>query len=216
MPRKPHRPPSAPHGALEKELAGKGYSLVAGVDEVGRGPLAGPVVAGAVILGPGWEESGLNDSKKLSPKRREELAVAVSSQALAWAVGWADPEEVDRLNIHHASLLSMQRAVAALRMAPDYLLIDGRFTLPLPIEQQAVVGGDGRHFCIAAASILAKVHRDRLMGRLHQQYPLYNFAANKGYGTAEHKKALLAYGPCPLHRRSYGPVAQRGLFGERT
>ena len=215
MPRTPRRRANAPQGALEAELARQGFKFVAGVDEAGRGPLAGPVVAGAVILGPGWDEEGLDDSKKLSAGRREELALLISEKAQAWGVGWAGPDEVDRLNIHRASLLAMQRAVSALFPSPDYLLIDGLFTLPLRLGQKAVVGGDAKHPSIAAASILAKVHRDRLMIHFHQRYPMYNFAANKGYGTAEHRQALLTHGPCPLHRFSYGPVAQMGLFGDQ-
>ncbi len=196
---------------MEESLRRRGFHRVAGVDEAGRGPLAGPVVAGACVLDADWRDPGLNDSKRLAPKRRQELARIIQEQAEAWAVGMVEPDEIDRVNIHQASLLAMRRAVDALKPPADYLLVDGRFTLDMAVEQQAVVGGDGRCLCVAAASILAKVHRDRLMIQAHQRYPQYNFAANKGYPTAEHRAALQRHGPCPLHRRSYGPVAQRCL-----
>lgn len=196
---------------MEESLRRRGFQRVAGVDEAGRGPLAGPVVAGACVLGADWRDPGLNDSKRLAPKRRQELARIIQEQAEAWAVGMVEPDEIDRVNIHQASLLAMRRAVDALEPPADYLLVDGRFTLDMAVEQQAVVGGDGRCLCVAAASILAKVHRDRLMIQAHQRYPQYNFAANKGYPTAEHRAALQRHGPCPLHRRSYAPVAQRCL-----
>ncbi|MFH1033888.1 MAG: ribonuclease HII [Pseudomonadota bacterium] len=188
-----------------------GYALVAGVDEVGRGPLAGPVVAGAVILPAGWDDPGVDDSKRLTAARRERLSEVVKATALAWSLGLVEPAEIDRLNIHQASLLAMTRAVAALARRPDYLLVDGRFTLALDMAQRAVVGGDGAIASVAAASILAKVHRDGLMQGWHQRWPAYNFAANKGYGTAEHCQALKEHGPCPLHRRSFAPVAQLEL-----
>ncbi len=199
---------AGPTAALERQLAAQGFARVAGVDEVGRGPLAGPVVAAAVILPQGWADPGLDDSKRLSPARRTELARLLAAEALAWAVGWAEKEEVDRLNIHWASLLAMRRAVEALLVGPDYLLIDGRFTLELDMPQRAVVAGDATCRVVAAASILAKVHRDGLMQTWHHRYPDYNFAANKGYGTAEHRQALERLGPCPIHRHSYQPVAQ--------
>ncbi len=197
-----------PTAALEIDLACQGYALVAGVDEVGRGPLAGPVVAAAVILPERWTDPRLDDSKRLGQARRSELARLLAAEALAWAVGWAEKEEVDRLNIHRASLLAMRRAVEALAVQPDYLLIDGRFTLDLDMPQRAVVAGDATCRVVAAASILAKVHRDGLMQAWHRRYPEYNFAANKGYGTLEHRQALERIGPCPIHRHSYQPVAQ--------
>ncbi|MFH1058589.1 MAG: ribonuclease HII [Pseudomonadota bacterium] len=193
-------------------MRGQGYARPAGVDEVGRGPLAGPVVAAAVILPAAWDDPGVADSKQLSDARRRELAPIICAGAVAWALGWAEAGEVDDINIHHASLLAMRRAVAALWPAPDYLLVDGRFCLPLELPQQAVVKGDARCRAVAAASILAKVHRDSLMDRLHQAWPVYNFAANKGYATAGHRQALAAHGPCPEHRKSFGSVAQMGLF----
>lgn len=198
-------------GEIEQKLRDDGFGRVAGVDEAGRGPLAGPVVAAAVILPLGWEDPGVDDSKRLSPKRREELSALLRGDNIVWAIAMAEPEEIDRINIHHASLLAMRRAVEKLASQPDYLLIDGRFTTDLDLPQKAVVGGDAACRCIAAASILAKVERDHLMQRMHQKWPHYNFASNKGYPTAEHKRALEKYGPCPIHRRSYGSVAQMGL-----
>lgn len=200
--------------ALERELQEQGFALVAGVDEAGRGPLAGPVVAAAVILPADWPHDGIDDSKRLSALQRERMARLLAEEALAWAVGLAEAEEVDRLNIHQASLTAMRRAVEALGTRPDHLLIDGRFTLALEIPQRAVVGGDAACLAVAAASILAKVHRDGIMRAWHRRWPQYNFASNKGYGTAEHRQALTRHGPCPLHRRSYLPVAQAVLeFG---
>jgi len=203
--------PTGPSLARERSLARAGRRLVAGVDEVGRGPLAGPVVAAAVILPDPWPVSGVNDSKKLDPARRRVLAAAIKKTAVAWAMGSASPEEIDRINIHRASLLAMRRAVDALAPSPDYLLVDGRFVLESGPPQEAVVGGDASCLSVAAASILAKVERDAMMQAMHWIWPEYNFAANKGYGTAEHKRALSRLGPCPLHRRSYAPVAQRCL-----
>lgn len=200
---------------LEKRLWEEGRRLVAGLDEVGRGPLAGPVVAAAVVLGSRWEDPGVNDSKALTPAKRRELDQAIRATAAAFALGACEPEEIDRINIHNASLLAMRRAVEGLAVKPDYLLVDGRFTLAIDLPQQAVVGGDASLCCVAAASILAKVWRDQYMERCHESYPAYNFAANKGYATAEHRHALARHGPCPLHRRSYRPVAQRVLaFGD--
>ena len=199
-------------GQAEADLRAQGYALVAGVDEVGRGPLAGPVVAAAVILPAGWDDPGVDDSKRLSASVRQRLAGQIRATALAWGLGLVEPGEIDRLNIHQASLLAMRRAVADLGRQPDFLLVDGRFPTGLSLPQRAVVGGDGAVVCIAAASILAKVHRDRLMAGWHQEWPAYNFAANKGYGTAEHRLALQVHGPCPLHRKSFMPVAQLELL----
>jgi ribonuclease HII len=196
----------------EEELAQQGFKAVAGVDEVGRGPLAGPVVAAAVILPAGWIDPGVKDSKRLSARQRLNLD-RLLRQHTNFAVGMASSQEIDHLNIHHASLLAMERAAAAL--APDYLLLDGRFSLPaLKIPQQALIKGDNSCCSIAAASILAKVLRDKLMYNLHRRYPLYDFAANKGYPTGGHRLALQKYGPCPQHRRSYAPVAAVGV-GEK-
>lgn len=205
----------SPFSSLEEELWQNGHQIVAGVDEVGRGPLAGPVVAAAVALASDWQDPGVADSKALSAAKRVELDSAIRTSARAWAVGVCEPEEIDRLNIHQASLLAMRRAVEGLQVSPHFILIDGRFTLDLDIPQKAVVGGDASLRCVSAASIVAKVWRDQIMERCHESYPAYNFASNKGYATAEHRRALARYGPCPLHRRSYRPVAQKVFdFGD--
>ena len=180
--------------------------LIAGVDEAGRGPLAGPVSAAAVILDPARPISGLDDSKKLSPPRRAILERAIQDHALAWAVAWASVEEIDRLNILHASLLAMQRAVAALPIQPERILVDGNRCPDFAVEAQAIIGGDGLVPAIGAASILAKVARDRLMVQMEQDFPGYGFAGHKGYPTRIHLEALRRLGPCPAHRRSFGPV----------
>lgn len=180
--------------------------LIAGVDEAGRGPLAGPVYAAAVILDPGRTIAGLGDSKKLSPARREALELEIQDRALAWAVTFASAEEIDRLNILQASLLAMQRAVAALEPRPVRVLLDGNRLTDFGCGAQAIVGGDGLISVIGAASILAKVARDRRMCELDLLYPGYGFAGHKGYPTAAHRQALSSLGPCPEHRRSFGPV----------
>ena len=186
--------------------------LVCGVDEAGRGPLAGPVVAAAVILDPGQPIVGLNDSKKLSAKRREALAIEIRQKAVAWAVAEATVEEIDRLNILQASLLAMQRAVAGLAVAPERAFIDGNRCPVLPCPSEAVVGGDGKVEQIAAASILAKTARDATMLELHALYPHYAFDRHMGYPTALHLQALREFGACPVHRRSFAPVAQLSLL----
>ncbi|MFV5214746.1 ribonuclease HII [Azonexus caeni] len=183
--------------------------LVCGVDEAGRGPLAGPVVAAAVILDPARPILGLNDSKKLSERRRAALAVEIREKALAWAVAEASVEEIDRLNILHASLLAMQRAVAGLAVAPERALIDGNRCPRLPMPAEAVVKGDGKIASIAAASILAKTVRDAGMLVLHEQYPHYGFDRHMGYPTPAHFAALEAHGASPVHRRSFAPVARQ-------
>lgn len=183
--------------------------LVCGVDEAGRGPLAGPVVAAAVILDPARPILGLNDSKKLSERRRAALAVEIREKALAWAVAEASVEEIDRLNILHASLLAMQRAVAGLVVAPERALIDGNRCPRLPMPAEAVVKGDGKIASIAAASILAKTVRDAGMLVLHEQYPHYGFDRHMGYPTPAHFAALEAHGASPVHRRSFAPVARQ-------
>lgn len=182
--------------------------LIAGVDEVGRGPLAGPVVTAAVILNPVRPIPGLADSKTLTPQRRESLALEIRTHALAWALGRAEIEEIDTLNILHATLLAMQRAIAALPIAPRAALIDGNRCPPLPCPAHAVVQGDQRVPQISAASILAKVARDGEMRLLEAQYPGYGFALHKGYGTALHLEALVTLGPSAIHRRSFAPVRQ--------
>ena len=181
--------------------------LVAGVDEAGRGPLAGPVVAAAVVLDPARPITGLADSKKLGAARREYLADAIRAEALAWALGRADVAEIDRLNILQATLLAMQRAVAALPVVPLKVLVDGNRCPPLSCPCEAIVKGDATVPAISAASILAKVARDAELRELHDRYPQYHFARHKGYPTAEHLDALRRHGPCPAHRRSFAPVA---------
>lgn len=183
--------------------------LVCGVDEAGRGPLAGPVVAAAVILDPARPILGLNDSKKLSAGRRAALAVEIREKALAWAVAEASVEEIDRLNILHASLLAMQRAVAGLGVAPERALIDGNRCPHLLVPAEAVVKGDGKIASIAAASILAKTVRDAGMLVLHERYPHYGFDRHMGYPTPAHFAALEAHGASPVHRRSFAPVARQ-------
>jgi ribonuclease HII len=180
--------------------------LVAGVDEAGRGPLAGPVVAAAVILDELHPVRGLADSKVLSPLRRERLYDEIRARALCCAVASASAEEIDRLNILQATLLAMQRAVAGLRLLPHRVLVDGNRVPLLRMPVAAIVKGDAKVAAISAASILAKVTRDRLCHELHMQYPHYGFATHKGYPTPEHLAALLRHGPCAAHRRSFGPV----------
>jgi ribonuclease HII len=180
--------------------------LLAGVDEVGRGPLAGPVVAAAVILDPGFAIAGLADSKCLSEKRREQLAGEIRAHALAWALGRAEVEEIDRINILQASLLAMQRAVQALDPQPDYALIDGNRCPQLGCPAEAVIKGDARIAAISAASIIAKVARDQEMREMDACYPGYGLAGHKGYPSKAHLEALQRLGVTPIHRRSFGPV----------
>jgi ribonuclease HII len=193
---------------LERAARKTGALRIAGVDEVGRGPVFGPVVAAAVILPRDCHLQGLTDSKKLSEKKRNVLDVEIRSNAVSWAIAAVDVETIDRINIRQASLLAMRRAVEQLALSPDYLLIDGVDTIDWPCAQQAVVKGDATSFSIAAASVLAKVYRDRLIVELDRQYPGYGLANHKGYGVPEHMAALARLGPTPLHRRSFKPVAQ--------
>ena len=183
--------------------------LVCGVDEAGRGPLAGPVVAAAVILDPERPIPGLNDSKKLSEKRRIALAALIRERAIAWAVAEASVAEIDQINILQASLLAMQRAVAALSVKAESALIDGNRCPQLEIPAEAIIQGDGKIASIAAASILAKTDRDAGMLALHAEYPQYGFDRHMGYPTAAHFKALEVHGVSPVHRRSFGPVARQ-------
>jgi ribonuclease HII len=186
---------------------------IAGVDEAGRGPIAGPVVAACVVLPPRHTLAGIADSKQLTPAQREALYAAITQRALAWAIGLASPREIERYNILQASLLAMRRAVLALPLPPQRVLVDGKHAIPsLPLPQQAVVGGDALEESIAAASILAKVARDRIMCELDRLYPQYGFAQHKGYPTALHLERLRLYGACPAHRRTYAPVAQLRLL----
>jgi len=197
---------------LSHEAALAGAGPVAGVDEVGRGPLAGSVVAAAVILPAAGRPDGIDDSKRLTPAARERLAEAIRACA-AVGVGEATADEVDRLNVHHATLAAMARAVAALPLAPGHVLVDGRFLPRWNHRATALVGGDGLSLSIAAASIVAKVHRDRLMVAAAEAWPGYGWERNKGYPTAEHRAALARLGPSPLHRRSFTPVAAAAPSG---
>lgn len=188
---------------LESSLRAEGYDRICGVDEAGRGPLAGPVCAAAVILPPDVELPGLNDSKKLSEKKRELLFPLIQEQAVAWSVAFASVEEIEELNILRATFLAMNRAIAGLDPKPDLALIDGNQNREIAMPSRTVIHGDARCACIAAASILAKVSRDRLMKELAVRYPQYGFEKHKGYGTKAHYAALREYGPCPIHRRSF-------------
>jgi ribonuclease HII len=181
--------------------------LVAGVDEAGRGPLAGPVVAAAVILDDLHPIHGLADSKKLSPAKRERLYDEIRAKALCCSVAEASVEEIDQLNILQATMLAMRRAVEGLRLKPTKVLVDGNRLPPLPMLAEAIVKGDSKVAAISAASILAKVTRDRWCAQYHAEFPAYGFDGHKGYGTAEHLAALRLHGPCPQHRRSFAPVA---------
>lgn len=192
-----------PTRTYEVKLSAQGYAFVAGVDEVGRGCLAGPVVACAVILPESGYPDGIDDSKRLSPEKREWLSERIRGCALAWAVGTASVEEIDSINILRASLLAMKRAVGALAPAPHALLIDGRDRIEWTGHQRALIGGDRLSVSIAAASILAKVYRDRLMADLDTLYPGYDFAGHKGYGSRAHRQALQSLGLTPLHRKSF-------------
>jgi ribonuclease HII len=182
--------------------------LIAGIDEAGRGPLAGPVFAAAVILDPERPVDGLRDSKLLTPQMRERLAAEIRGRALAWAVAEAAVAEIDELNILHATMVAMARAVAGLCVRPQEAWIDGNRCPDLPCATRAIVGGDRDVAAIAAASILAKTARDAVLIQLDARYPLYGFAQNKGYSTREHLAALAKHGPCPAHRRSFAPVRQ--------
>ncbi len=195
----------------EKAALADGALRVAGLDEVGRGPLFGPVVAAAVILGPRFRLKGLTDSKKLSEKVREEFAVEIRARAMAWAVAAVDVETIDRINIRRASLLAMRLAVEQLAPTADFLLIDGIDKIDWDCPQKPIVQGDALSFSIAAASVLAKVHRDTMLVELDSQYPGYGLASHKGYGCPQHLAALRRLGPTPLHRKSFSPVAQRVL-----
>jgi ribonuclease HII len=202
------RETAAPNLALENAISG---SVVCGVDEAGRGPWAGPVSAGAVILDPARIPDGLNDSKKLTERARAALEPQIKASVLAWGVGFASVEEIDTLNILQATGLAMRRAVEALAITPAHALVDGNYRFVLPCPVTPVVGGDGKSLSIAAASILAKVARDQLMVEMDALYPGYGFAGHKGYHAASHVAALTRLGPSPIHRRSWAPI--RALLG---
>jgi ribonuclease HII len=190
--------------------------LIAGVDEAGRGPLAGPVVAAAVILDPARRIRGLRDSKELTALARERLAEEIRKHAVAWAVAQSEVGEIDAINILQATLLAMRRAVERLWQRPDVVWIDGPHCPPLACAARAIIGGDRDIAAIAAASILAKTDRDALLVALDREYPAYGFCRHKGYSTPEHLAALAAHGPCPAHRRSFAPVAQLTINFEKT
>jgi len=190
----------------ERACLRRGFRSIAGVDEAGRGPLAGPVVAAAVILDRARPVRGIDDSKSLPAGVREALFDRITRSARAWAVGAADPGEIDRINILRASLLAMRRAVLALSELPDCLLVDGRDGIDFPVYQKAIIRGDALSLSIGAASIVAKVTRDRLMEEMHRRWPAYNFARHKGYPTPEHLEALRRHGPCPIHRLTFRGV----------
>ena len=196
---------------LEEAARERGARHIAGIDEVGRGPLFGPVVAAAVILPKDCCLKDLTDSKRLSEKKRNELDVGIRACAVAWAIAAVDAETIDRINIRRASLQAMRLAVELLGLIPDFLLIDGRDMIAWDCPQQAVIHGDATSFSIAAASVLAKVHRDRLLVELDAEFPGYGLARHKGYCSPEHMEALARLGPTPLHRKSYLPVAQAAL-----
>ncbi len=187
----------------EERIRSMGYSAVCGVDEAGRGPLAGPVVAAAVILAPGTQLPGVNDSKKLSEKKREQLFDDICAKALSFGIGEADEREIDDMNILNATFLAMRRAIEAMDCPADFALIDGNRIQGLCIPSECVVGGDAKVLSIAAASILAKVSRDRLMRQMAERYPEYGFEKHKGYGTKAHYAAIAQYGLCPIHRRTF-------------
>lgn len=189
--------------AFERAARGRGCRLIAGIDEAGRGPLAGPVIAAAVILPPDYEYPGIDDSKKLSSRQRERLYAVVERDAVAIGIGVVEAPVIDAVNILQATLVAMKEAVLSLSLPPDYLLIDGLNRIPVAIPQETIVRGDGRSISVASASIIAKVSRDRIMEMYHRQFPQYNFLRNKGYGTREHREAILKYGRCKLHRNSF-------------
>ncbi|MBT5028500.1 MAG: ribonuclease HII [Nitrospina sp.] len=186
----------------------KGYQCVAGVDEAGRGPLAGPVVAAAVILPLSASLQGLDDSKKLSEKKREELFPKIQIEAIAYGVAIVNSQVIDDINILQATRLAMKQAVEKLGSVPDLLLIDGNQKIESSLDQWAIVKGDAKSFSIAAASVLAKVTRDHLMEENHRKYPQYEFAQHKGYGTKQHRQLIAQHGPCPIHRRTFKGVKE--------
>jgi len=200
--------PASPTTRWEREALREGFAVLAGLDEAGRGALAGPVVAAAVVLDPSAPLPGIRDSKQLPAAARTTLAALIKEHALAWAIGVAASELVDRVNILRATHLAMREALDGLAVRPDLVLVDGLAVPTLACPSRAIVQGDRHSYLIAAASIVAKVERDALMVALDAQHPQYGFAQHKGYGTAAHRQALAECGPCPAHRRSFAPVAQ--------
>lgn len=194
--------------AFEQGLYAKGYVHIAGVDEAGRGPLAGPVVSAAVVLPAGFVADGVRDSKQLTPRQRQCAYDRIYDQALTIGIGIIDPIEIDRINILQAARLSMAIAVSNLNPPPEFLLIDGKFGIDCPLPQQPVVKGDALSVSVAAASIVAKVSRDRLMNRYHLDFPLFGFDRHKGYPSRSHKALIAAFGPCFIHRRSFKGVSE--------
>lgn len=188
---------------FEKEALAKGYKSVCGVDEAGRGPLAGPVCAAAVILPEGVIIDGVNDSKKLREKKRESLFDVIREQALSYSIAYATVDEIEEINILNATMLAMRRAIDGLDIKADYAMIDGNKIPPIDIDAECIVKGDAKSMSIACASILAKVSRDRLLYKYAEEYPMYGFDKHKGYGTKVHREAILKYGPCPYHRKSF-------------
>ena len=188
---------------FEKEALAKGYKSVCGVDEAGGGPLAGPFCAAAVILPEGVIIDGVNDSKKLSEKKRESLFDVIREQALSYSIAYATVDEIEEINILNATMLAMRRAIDGLDIKADYAMIDGNKIPPIDIDAECIVKGDAKSMSIACASILAKVSRDRLLYKYAEEYPMYGFDKHKGYGTKVHREAILKYGPCPYHRKSF-------------
>ncbi|PIP05613.1 MAG: ribonuclease HII [Syntrophobacterales bacterium CG_4_9_14_3_um_filter_49_8] len=189
--------------SFEQRAYQKGNRFIAGIDEAGRGPLAGPVVAAAVVLSPDYENPAINDSKQLSPQKRERLYEIIKHDALSIGIGVVESSVIDAVNILKATLMAMKEAVLELTIPIDYLLIDGKHRVAVNIQQETIVRGDCRSISVASASIVAKVSRDRIMEIYHRQFPQYNFLRNKGYGTEEHREAIRKYGCCKIHRRSF-------------
>ena len=188
---------------FEREARSRGHRIVAGVDETGRGPLAGPVIAAAVILPPDYENGEIDDSKKLTPRQREKLYEVIQGDAVSVGIGLCEAPVIDAMNILQATLAAMKEAVLGLSERPDFLLIDGLNRIALSIPQETIIHGDALSVSVASASIMAKVSRDRIMEMYHRQFPQYNFFKNKGYGTPEHREAIARYGRCKIHRRSF-------------
>ncbi|MDD5167376.1 MAG: ribonuclease HII [Syntrophales bacterium] len=187
----------------EQRARQKGYENIAGIDEAGRGPLAGPVVAAAVILPWDYQHPEINDSKQLSARKRDQLYDVIKNDALSVGIGVVEAPIIDAINILRATMMAMREAIQDLRLSPDYLLVDGNHRIPIDIPQKAIIRGDSLSISIAAASIIAKVSRDQIMEIYHRQFPQYNFLKNKGYGTSEHRHAIKQYGTCKIHRKSF-------------